>query len=396
MKPISRILTLPAPVLIALLILTACGTGSRPTIESFTATPSSLPTGGGNTTLAWTVSNATSVSIEPKIGAVSGTSLTLNVSSNKTYTLTASKANGTVTANTSVTVAGSIDNTPSSLLSIGPSGGATGVAQDVTIVLSFSKAMKQAETQATYQSSSVGIRPNEVSFEWNSQATVLMIRPNAALAYASGTDPNTTAALSYSFSLSGASDLAGNTLAPIASEFRTLRRITAKLPGDPNQDGSVDGSTLSNGTSDMTITTSARGFLGFNLNGLSPSLQASSLRVATLRVNAQFPIIFSGEQIEVEHVLYGANLSASATTSVALRNLGNLTQETPIEAGWKRNDVLAALKDDLSNRSSRANRSQYRLRCTGCTVLFYTAEAASSGGDAQFKTPELLLEYLLP
>jgi hypothetical protein len=66
-----------------------------PTIPSFTATPDTLPFGGGQVTLAWTNTNATSLSLE---GAnVTGqTSTTVNVTTSRTFTLTATGISGTV------------------------------------------------------------------------------------------------------------------------------------------------------------------------------------------------------------------------------------------------------------------------------------------------------------
>lgn len=396
MKPVSRTFGYAVGIL-GLVLLSACPDRTLPKIESFTATPSGLPSGGGNVTLAWNVTGATSLSIEPSVGSVSGTSLVVNVTSNKTFTLTASNTNGPVTATASVTVVGSVDTTAPTLLGVTPADGATGVSGDAPIVLTFSEPMKKTETQAAYASSSIGIRPNEVTFAWNPDATVLTIKPNAALTYAAGTDPAATAALTYSFSLSeSATDLAGNKLTPRNSSFKTLRRITARIQGDPLQDGDVDGSAVGNGSLSISVSTTSRGFLGFSLSSLPNTLQPQSLSTATLRVNAQYPMVFSTEQIELEHVLYGASLTASAATVQALRNLGYLVQETPVENAWKNADVLVAVKDDLTNRSARGNRSQYRLRCTGCSVIFFAAEAASSSGDAQFKVPELVLEYLLP
>ncbi len=396
MNPISRTFAYVAWVA-GLLLLSACPDRALPKIGSFTATPSNLPSGGGNVILTWDVTGATGLSIAPSVGSVSGTSLVVNVTSNKTFTLSASNANGPVTATASVTVVGSVDTTTPTLLSVTPDDGATGVSSDTPIVLTFSEPMKKTETQAAYASSSIGIRPNEVNFAWNPDATVLTIKPNAPLTYAAGTDPAATAALDYSFSLSrNATDLAGNKLAPLSSSFKTLRRITTKIQGDPLQDGSVDGGTVSNDSLSMSVSTTSRGFLGFSLSSLPSTLQPQGLSSATLRVNAQYPMVFSTERIELEHLVYGASLTASAATIQALGNLGYVAQETPVENAWKNADVLVAVKDDLTNRSSRGNRSQYRLRCTGCSVIFFAAEAASSGGDAQFKVPELVLEYLLP
>jgi Tol biopolymer transport system component len=92
-----------ASTLILALALVACPTG--PSISSFTATPSSLPAGGGSVKLEWTVSNADGLSIDQGVGAVSGTSTTVSVTTSKTFTLTATNAHGVATSSASVTVA---------------------------------------------------------------------------------------------------------------------------------------------------------------------------------------------------------------------------------------------------------------------------------------------------
>jgi PKD repeat protein len=78
-----------------------------PTISSFTASPASISpfAGGGSATLSWTVASATSISISG-LGAVIGNSIQVSPSKTTTYTLTASNAQGSMTAQTTVTVAG--------------------------------------------------------------------------------------------------------------------------------------------------------------------------------------------------------------------------------------------------------------------------------------------------
>ncbi len=81
-----------------------------PTITSFTANPTSLPTGGGQTTLSWVTSNATQLTITNvntsaqvySTTLLSG-STTVSLTSTTTYRLTAS--NGTTQATRDVTVA---------------------------------------------------------------------------------------------------------------------------------------------------------------------------------------------------------------------------------------------------------------------------------------------------
>jgi hypothetical protein len=73
-----------------------------PTINSFTAAPSTI-LAGASSTLSWTVSGASSLSISG-IGTVSGSSVNVTPAVTTTYTLTASNSAGNVTANATVTV----------------------------------------------------------------------------------------------------------------------------------------------------------------------------------------------------------------------------------------------------------------------------------------------------
>jgi len=97
---------------LASLFAIGCGGGSTttgsnpivaaPTINSFTATSGTI-NAGSSTTLTWSVSNATSISIS----GISGTPtspLTVSPTTTTTYTLTATNSSGSVTATTTVTV----------------------------------------------------------------------------------------------------------------------------------------------------------------------------------------------------------------------------------------------------------------------------------------------------
>ena len=84
---------------------TATVTVTRPpVISSFTAQPASIPT-GRSSTLSWTVSNATSLSIDQGIGDVTGrTTATVTPGADTTYTLRVAGPGGTATRSTSVSV----------------------------------------------------------------------------------------------------------------------------------------------------------------------------------------------------------------------------------------------------------------------------------------------------
>ena len=83
-----------------------------PTISSFVANPTSI-FAGQSSTLSWSVSNSTSLSISDGVGSVTNTTSTVvNPTASSTYTLTASNTIGTTTAQATITV--SSDSTPPS------------------------------------------------------------------------------------------------------------------------------------------------------------------------------------------------------------------------------------------------------------------------------------------
>ncbi len=75
-----------------------------PVVTSFTATPASIME-GGTSSLAWTVTGATTVSIDQGIGTVAATGTTdVTPGATTTYTLTATNADGTTTATAQVAI----------------------------------------------------------------------------------------------------------------------------------------------------------------------------------------------------------------------------------------------------------------------------------------------------
>ena len=76
----------------------------NPVILSFTASPANLPAGGGMVTLTWNVQQATTLSIDQNVGAVTGTSTTINIAATTIFTLTATNADGMTTATTAAVI----------------------------------------------------------------------------------------------------------------------------------------------------------------------------------------------------------------------------------------------------------------------------------------------------
>ncbi len=102
-----------------------------PTISSFVANPTSI-FAGQSSTLSWSVSNSTSLSISNGVGSVTNaTSTSVSPTASTTYTLTASNTIGTITAQATVTV--SPDSTPPST----PAGLTATAASSSTISLNW-------------------------------------------------------------------------------------------------------------------------------------------------------------------------------------------------------------------------------------------------------------------
>jgi len=82
--------------------------GGLPVIVSFAPNPATIDF-GQSSSLQWVVQNATTVTINNSIGTVGLTgSHSISPAATTTYTITASNANGTVTANTTLTVITSV------------------------------------------------------------------------------------------------------------------------------------------------------------------------------------------------------------------------------------------------------------------------------------------------
>lgn len=91
---------------LALLLLAGCSStpeAPAPSIGSFTADAATVAP-GQSTTLRWSVTNATSLSIDHGIGVVTGTSAVVTLADTTTYTLTATGSGGSTNRSTTVTV----------------------------------------------------------------------------------------------------------------------------------------------------------------------------------------------------------------------------------------------------------------------------------------------------
>jgi type 1 fimbria pilin len=373
---------------------------TKPTISSFTASPSSLPAGGGSVTLQWDVRDATTLSVDNGVGAVTGTSTTVSVTSTTTFTLTATNSSGSTTQSVSVSVASGADTTSPTVLSVDPPDGATGVKSDAIIVIAFSEKMDKIATQAAYQSSD--LPSGNVTFTWNDEGTILEIESKNFLEYAEGNDP-AIAAKRYAFGITPvAKDIGGNSLAAFSSSFSTLKSISTVLPSVANQDGYIYSDGVIKATQqsllvgDYNDNTGIRGFLSFDLTSVP---DGSEITTATV-------FVYKGRVFNTPYETLGSVSLARAdyreSVSEYERPVSNPrvfdTGSSPT-VGWLSGDVTSDVQIDLANRASRGNRTQYRLSFLTTTdsdnlsdfVQYQTAEDASRGF-----APYIQINYLVP
>jgi hypothetical protein len=313
-----------------------------------------------------------------------------------------------------------VDTTAPTIVSITPNDGATGVAKDANIVVTFSEAMNQAATQTAFQSADL---PAAV-FTWNSP-TELTVNPSTDLTYLVTTTAGTMPK-KYAFSLTNtATDLAGNKLSTTNSSFSTFKEVTTKvsstdaLTGDVRSSGAVF-QFPTFGPGDSADNTGYQSFTSFDLSALPPALTSATILSASLKIFAEADSgapysnlsVCTGtglqkfcETLIVESVGFGTILNANAPNEIpfsAVKSFGCGalviigTSCNPV-AGVNTINALAALKADWDNRATlvRGSRSQYKFRfakgSNGDSTLDYP-NFTRTGTNG----PKLEITYLFP
>lgn len=261
------------------------------------------------------------------------------------------------------------DEEPPTVLSISPELGEAGVANDAKVEITFSEPMDKVATQAAFQSANLG----GVTFDWPSD-DVLVVTPNAPLAYATGTSLSVAAKI-YGFSVTtAAQDLAGNGLkAAKTSEFATLRELTMIAPRSDKfwvyDDGTVRTPAhpaLNEGVmvGDLYMYSAMnnewiRAAIAFDVGQLPVGIE--DFLSATLSVSiccaVGNPASLGG--IYVDHINV-ATFTTALTAVAPLSNVGVLT-ETP-SPGKKTLDVTEAFADAYAKRAMRGNVAQFRFQ----------------------------------
>lgn len=259
-----------------------------------------------------------------------------------------------------------VDTTPPTIVSVSPTNGATGVANNEVIVVTFSEPMDKPSAQAAFQSANLGA----VTFNWLDDMT-MEVTPTG-LAYAQGGP--TVMANVYDFTVTTvATDLAGNPMAQNApSSFSTLRDVTDYMPE------TLETTIEANGTSCETqfvmpvgkwiINTNqkdCRLLLGFDLSSIPANalVNGSSLSCGYQNVFGPTP---SG-QTKLHHINFDPNNLAAGWSAAPVQTYNNPFSFGTLnpQSSFTEN-TTAAIINELSGQSPTS--IHFRLNVVAQTI----------------------------
>lgn len=322
---------------------------------------------------------------------------------------TGSTSSDTPPDSTNESDAGGAGGTPATVpgaprvMSVSPSDGATGVAADAVVTLTFSEPMNPSTVQTAYSSSD--LPASSVNFNWSAGNTVLQIAPHQPLTLATGTDSAATAAKHYAFQIgAGALDQGGESLPPFSAGFSTLRAVTQTLSAV--QDRTLTGNWRSddvygdNSCTQVGSTTTCvgdssndnstyRGFVTFDLSALPAQTQAVlTAQLGTSVDNMRGSPFADLGSLVVEHVSFDS-ISLDAFNSAALGSAISLSSSATLGVGAQLGfDVLSPVQGDLP----ALGRSQFRFRFTAAT----NSDGSGDLIEVLWTTEKLTLTCLIP
>ena len=161
----------------------------KPIISTFTATPSVLPPGGGQTLLAWTTLGANTLSIDQGVGTVTGTtSKMVAVTQTTHYTLTATNPQGVTTAQALVFVAPA---TTSTLVGTTSTSSSTSTTSTSTTSTSSSTTTTSTSTSTTETSTSSSTTSSTVTTTSETSTSSTSTTTSPASTSTTSTTPST-------------------------------------------------------------------------------------------------------------------------------------------------------------------------------------------------------------
>jgi hypothetical protein len=279
------------------------------------------------------------------------------------------------------------------VLEVTPADGDMGVLTDAYIIIRFSRAMNTASVQAAFSSDDFDLQ--ETGVVWNAAADTLMISGSGILEYAEGGSPDEVTANEYSFALATtATDVDGNPLEEaLAVTFATARHILAAPPLVEEHTGTVG--SVGTYVSDAVLQAgdhesgagNFHGLMTFDLTEVPDDILAVTQANISMRqagvTGDPFGTLGS---LYFEHVSFG-DLTADAIDTSHLMFVDDDLPNTIAYAV----PAVEAVENDLENRATRQNRSQFRLRFSSINNGDDVADLLQIIADS----PSLDLRYLI-
>jgi hypothetical protein len=277
------------------------------------------------------------------------------------------------------------DTTPPTIVSVLPVNGATGVPRTAAITVNFSEAMDIVSAQNAFSiTSPPGIAG---TFSWANGNTRMIFFPSVQFVSGSIVYWQVTAA---------ARDAAGNAKTTLDSySFNVINSTTIILPCIAALDGyiwsypSIQAGSTYVAIGDTATALTYRGFWAFDIVSI-PS--TATITAATLYLR-QYMISGTpygptrlGDALW-RHVDFGPTLEVADYSVAQLPHVGSGgTISTNATYEWKSAVVTTSLRDDLTSRAVRGNRSEFMIRMTLDTVApaannfvyFYSCEATAA------------------
>ncbi len=273
-----------------------------------------------------------------------------------------------------------------------PAADATGIAADEKVFVTFSEQMDPATIESAYNSMQLPL--DKVSLSWSPDGKVLTISPDQPLEYSAGTGTDPSAVTPFTFTITigtEAADLAGNTLAePLELSFSTKRRLTATFEADLNFTKTLRDDMVQSGVSlfvgDSSTGQRYRGYVTFDLKTLPA---ASEVESASFKGTQQAPtgMPYALGAVMVQHVSFATLENLNANLAISLP--GEFSTDGNLEE--KVLDVTPQVQDDVTNRATRGDRSQYRFQIDTATDGDNVADVA----EFTKNTFEVTVQYVV-
>jgi hypothetical protein len=276
------------------------------------------------------------------------------------------------------------DTTPPTIVSVIPANGAIGASRAAAITVNFSEAMDIVSSQNAFSiTSPAGVTG---TFSWANGNTRMTFFPGVQFV---------TGSVVYWQVTTAARDAAGNAKATLDSfSFNVINSTTINLPCIALLDGYVWSSPAAQtgaayvAIGDTTSGWTYRGFWGFDMTAIPTS---ATITAATLYLR-QYQVVGTpygptrlGDALW-RHVDFGPTLEIADYSVAQLPHVssgGTISTNATYE--WKSAVVTTSLRDDLTNRAARGNRSEFMIRMTLDTLTpptttndfayFYSCEA---------------------